>query len=363
VTVEETPDGVRTLDNGLVRVTIAADGTVAAIDDLLAGRRVLAAGASANVLHLHPDHPVRFDAWDIDEFHRRSVTELRQTSSIALDDSDPGRPRVVVTRVAGASRYVQSIALAVGQRRVEFTLDVDWHESERLLTVTFPLAVHADRSTSETQFGHVHRATHTNTGWDAARFEFCAQRWLHVAEPGFGVAVVNDSTYGHAVTRPGPGDAQGAGATTVRLSLLRAPRYPDPNTDQGRHTLRFSLVSGATIEDAVREGYDLNLPQRSRRGAGAVEPLVVATGAALVEAVKLADDRSGDVVVRLYEYRGGRGRVSVRPTFPTVGADVCDLLERPDEAVAALAPATRAADGTVSFEVGPFQIVTLRFRR
>ena len=99
-------------------------------------------------------------------------------------------------------------------------------ERETLLKAAFPLAVHAERSTAETQFGHVHRATHTNTSWDAARFEICAHRWLHVGEPGYGVAVVNDSTYGHDVSRPGPGDARGAGEPAVVVVAEGSARGP-----------------------------------------------------------------------------------------------------------------------------------------
>ncbi|WHP16372.1 glycoside hydrolase family 38 C-terminal domain-containing protein [Cellulomonas sp. ES6] len=352
------------LDNGLLRVRVDADGTIGAVRDLVADREVLAPGTSANVLQLHPDQPVRFDAWDVDEFYRHSVREVRTVEELVVDDADPARPQVRVTRRDGASTYVQTIALEAGARRVDLALDVDWHERETLCKAAFPLAVHAERSASETQFGHVHRATHTNTSWDAARFEICAHRWVHVAEPGYGVAVVNDSTYGHDVTRPGPGDARGAGATTVRLSLVRAPRYPDPETDQGRHTMRYALVCGAEVDDAVREGYRINLPERRVRGAAAVAPLVEVTGGgAVVEAVKLADDRSGDVVVRLYESRGGRGRAVVRPGFATSGASVRDLLERQDPDVAALAPLTDAGGGAVALDLAPFQVVTLRFTR
>jgi alpha-mannosidase len=354
--------GAVVLDNGLLRVRVDPDGTIGAVRDLVADREVLAPGTSANVLQLHPDQPVRFDAWDVDEFYRRRVHEVRGLDALDVDESDPAAPVVRVTRHDGGSTYVQTIALTAGERRVDLALDVDWHERETLCKVAFPLAVHAERSASETQFGHVHRATHTNTSWDAARFEICAHRWVHVAEPGYGVAVVNDSTYGHDVTRPGPGDARGAGATTVRLSLVRAPRYPDPETDQGRHVLRYALVCGATVEDAVREGYRINLPARRVRGGGAVPPLVQVEGAT-VEAVKLADDRSGDVVVRLYESLGGRGRAVVRPSFATSGASVRDLLEREDPEVAALAPAVVAEDGSVAVDLGPFQVVTLRFAR
>jgi alpha-mannosidase len=357
-------DGSVMLDNGLLRVQIGADGTVHEVLDLVADRSVLTPGAAANVLQLHPDQPVRFDAWDIDEYYRHRGRELREVTEFSLDTTDPARPRIVVTRTAGESRYRQTTSLGAGQRRVDFDLDVDWHERETVLKAAFPIAVHAQRSTSEIQFGHVHRSTSTNTSWDAARFEICAHRWLQVAEPGYGVAVVNDSTYGHDVSRPEPGDARRAGGTTVRLSLVRAPRYPDPQTDQGRHLVRYALVCGAEIDDAVREGYRINLPERLVRGAAAVGPLVdVSGGGAVVEAVKLADDRSGDVVVRLYESRGGRGTTTVRPRFETTGAHACDVLERAEPAVAALAPLSVGEDGAVTVDLGPFQVVTLRFGR
>lgn len=363
VTVTRADDTI-VLDNGLLRVRIDADCTIGAVRDLVADREVLAPGSAANVVQLHPDLPVRFDAWDVDEFYRHRVREVRSVADLTVDTTDPARPVVRVTRTDGDSTYVQTIALGAGRRQVDLALDVDWHERETLCKTAFPLALHADRSAAETQFGHVHRATHTNTSWDAARFEICAHRWLHVAEPGYGVALVNDSTYGHDVTRPGPGDARGAGATTVRLSLVRAPRYPDPETDQGRHTMRYALVCGAGIDDAVREGYRINLAARQVHGAGPVAPLVaVEGGGAVVEAVKLADDRSGDVVVRLYESRGGRGRTTIRPGFAAAGATVCDLLEREDAAIAALAPCAVAEDGAVTVDLAPFQVVTLRFRR
>ena len=86
-----------------------------------------------------------------------------------------------------------------------------------------------------------------------------------------------------------------------------------------------------------------------------VEPLVrIEGGPAYVEAVKLAEDGSGDVVVRLYEPLGARCRVTVTPTFETSGAEVVDLLERPlggDD-----------WDGA-TLSLRPFQIVPLRWRR
>jgi alpha-mannosidase len=215
--------------------------------------------------------------------------------------------------------------------------------------------VHADRSAAEIQFGHVFRPTHTNTSWDFARFEICAHRFLYVGEPGYGVAVTNDSTYGHDVTRQSRPDGT---TTTVRQSLLRAPRFPDPYADQGRHVLRTTVRPGAGIAEAVEEGYRTNLPIRSLRGAHSVAPLVtVSDRAVVVEAVKLAEDGSGDLVVRLYECLGGRARATVTAEADVSSVETTDLLERP-------LPLRAAVSGpSIELTLRPFQLVTLRFRR
>ncbi|MER5897133.1 glycoside hydrolase family 38 C-terminal domain-containing protein [Streptomyces sp. NPDC001876] len=343
-------DGGIVLDNGLLRVTVDRDGLIASVRDLVAGRDVLAPGLRANLLQLHPDHPNHWDAWDIDRHYRRSRTDLTDADSVETVEAGPLRSAVRVVRSFGASRIVQELRLSAGSRQLDIETEVDWQESEKVLKAAFPLDVHAERSTAEIQFGHVHRATHDNTGWDAARFEICAHRWLRVAEPGYGVAVLNDSTYGHEVTRTPHGSGLG---TTVRLSLLRAPHSPDPHADLGTHRFRYALAPGAEVTDAVREGLALNLPLRA--AVAPAVPSLVTTGhpAVTVESVKLAEDRGGDVVVRLYESAGGRADTVLRVGFPVVRAQITDLLERPvEEAVA-------GEDGLV-LSLRPFQILTVR---
>ncbi|MBT2450593.1 alpha-mannosidase [Streptomyces sp. ISL-43] len=360
VTVGERPDGGWTLANGRLRVEIDGRGLIVSAYDLEAGRESVAPGAAANLLQIHPDFPNMWDAWDIDEFYRNKVTDLVDVDALEVSEAGASHATVRVARSFGSSSsVVQRVTLRAGAKAVDIVSDVDWHETEKFLKAAFPLDVKAERSASETQFGHVYRATHTNTSWEAAKFEICAHRWIHAEEPGWGVAVLNDSTYGHDVTRDMRAD--GGQTTTIRLSLLRAPRYPDPETDQGAHTLRFSLAPGAAIADAVREGHALNLPERVLSGAGPVAPLVaVDNDAVVVESVKLAEDRGGDVVVRLYESRGGRANATLTAGFPLVAAVESDLLERPMEGAAVGAP---TPDGAVALTLRPFQILTLRLHR
>ncbi|MFI2641741.1 alpha-mannosidase [Streptomyces sp. NPDC018610] len=349
--------GGHVLDNGLLRIGIDARGLVVSAYDIEAEREAVAPGRAANLLQLHPDFPNMWDAWDVDEFYRNTVTDLTDADSVTPGE-DGASVRIV--RSFGSSRVTQVLSLAAGQRRLVLDTEVDWHETEKFLKLAFPLDVHAERYASETQFGHFHRPTHTNTSWEAAKFEACNHRFVHVAEPGWGVALVNDSTYGHDVTRTVRADGDRGTTTTVRVSLLRAPRFPDPETDQGVHRFRHALVPGADIADAVREGWRINVPERRLTGAGEVAPLVtVDDDAVVVTAVKLADDGSGDVVVRFHEAHGGRARATLTAGFEFAGVTATDLLERP----LADAPAPERDGERIAVRLRPFELVTLRFRR
>ncbi|MFF1359734.1 alpha-mannosidase [Streptomyces sp. NPDC058297] len=343
------------LDNGLLRVEIDDRGLVVSAYDLVAGRETVAPGRAANLLQIHPDFPNMWDAWDVDEFYRNTVTDL-----VDADEVAPGEGTSVrVVRSFGDSRVTQVLSLTAGERRLGIDTEVDWHETEKFLKLAFPLDVHAERYASETQFGHFYRPTHTNTSWEAAKFEACNHRFVHVEEPGWGVSLVNDSTYGHDVTRT-VRDSDSGTTTTVRVSLLRAPRFPDPETDQGVHRFRHALVPGAEIGDAVREGYRINLPERHVTGSGEVAPLVdVDSDAVVVTAVKLADDGSGDVVVRFHESRGGRVRAALTAGFEVAAATATDLLERP---LADAADPVREGD-RITLSLRPFELVTLRLKR
>ncbi|MDQ0945353.1 glycoside hydrolase family 38 C-terminal domain-containing protein [Streptomyces sp. V1I1] len=344
------------LDNGLLQVEIDARGLVVSAYDIGAERETVAPGQAANLLQIHPDFPNMWDAWDVDEFYRNTVTDLTDADEVTAVG---GSASVRVVRSFGDSKVTQLLTLDAGAKRLDIDTEVDWHETEKFLKAAFPFDIHAERYASETQFGHFHRSTHTNTSWEAAKFEACNHRFVHMEEPGWGVALVNDSTYGHDVTRTVRASDSGT-TTTLRVSLLRAPRFPDPETDQGVHRFRHALVPGAVIGDAVREGFRINLPERRVGGDAGVAPLVaVDNDAVVVSAVKLADDASGDVVVRLYESEGGRARALLNIGFEIADVTATDLLERP----LADAPEPELEGGAVKLTLRPFELVTLRLAR
>jgi alpha-mannosidase len=344
--VERDGDGFR-LVNDRIAVTVDAEGLIPSIVEVASGREAVPAGTRANLLQLFRDTPTQWDAWDVDIEYRLAGEDLTAVESLDVATETPEAVSLRLVRRFGASTVTQTLTLAAGSAALDIETHVDWHERQRMLKLGFPVDVHTTSARSEIQFGHIDRPTHTNTSWDVARFETSAHRWVHVAEPGFGVGVANDATYGHDITRH---ERAGGGTySLVRQTLLRAPLFPDPEADQGEHTLRSSIVIGG-VDAAIEAGYRLNLPLRP--AAATVEPLVASSSAGVVvETVKLAEDGSGDVVVRVYEAHGSRSSATLAVGFPYERIERTDLLER------------ATGDATTALALRPFELVTLRFVR
>jgi len=350
VTLTEEPGGGIVLENGLVRVRIAPEGTLSSVYDLRAGREALS--APGNRFDLHEDIPNQYDAWDIEVFYREKSVTPERAESVEAVENGPLRSAARVVWKVGKSRIDQRIILRAGSARIDFVTDVEWQERQKLLKVAFPVEVRSARATYEIQYGHLERPTHTNTSWDLARFEVCAQKWADLSEPGYGVALLNDCKYGYDIA-----------GNVMRLSLLRSSITPDPVADRGHHRFTYALLPHAgDFREAgvIEEAYALNRPLRAvpvEAHAGSLPPsdsfFRVNRPGVVIEAVKVAEE-GGAFIVRLYEAHGGRGPVRVSTTLPVTRAWRSDPMENTGSPLPLEA-------GSLEIALKPFEIVTLRF--
>jgi alpha-mannosidase len=310
------------LENRHLRVELSPDGTVTSVFDKAAGRETLA--APGNRLELYDDDPVAFDAWDIDPYTVATPRHATPAESWEVGVATPLRAEVAFDRPIGErSRLRQAVRLDAGARRLEFHTTVDWHESHTLLKACFPLAVRAANATYETPFGYAERPTHYSSSFDRARYEVPGHRWADLSEHGFGAALLTDSKYGYSCHG---GD--------LRVSLLRAPKSPDPEADMGRHEFVYALyphAGGWREGGVVREGVLLNAPLRWTRG-GWEGSLASVDGGLVLDTIKRAED-SDAIVLRLYEPHGGRGVARVKLGVPCSSVRRANLLEEPGEEV------------------------------
>jgi alpha-mannosidase len=335
------------MTNGHLAVRWDLDGVLTSIIDVRRARQLLPEGRQVTI-DLAPDHPVRYDAWDLESWTHRRHQPLDSPTTVRFERTHPLMATLCVERtVGGHSRLVQRLTLRAGSPRLDVHLSIDWHEDEQLLSMMVPLDVRADHATCDIQFGAARRPTHASNSWDAAKFEVCAHRFVDLSEPSFGAAVLNDGRYGHNVQQGG-----------VRVSLLRAAKYPDPSADHGHHEVTVSIMPhGPGLHEVLAEAEALNTPLRLVSGSGAMLPPLVRVDhpGVQVTAVKHADDGSGDLVVRLYEACGDRVAATVHGRLRIAEADRCNVLEDIEHGL-------DTADGIVTVQLRPFEIVTLRLR-
>ncbi len=333
-------DGTITLARGNQTVTFT-DGLVTSFR--LGDRELVPPDGAMGRLRLHPDRPVRWDAWDLDEQHIHGAIEVPVSGAELMPDAT-----VRVTRQWQDSTFTQQFRLR--EEGLEIRTEVDWHAADVLLRMECDLDVLASSTYVETMYGFLKRPTPRNTSWERAKFETCGHRWLHLGETGFGVALLTPTTYGSRITR------HHRNATGVYMraafSLLRAPAFPDPRRDAGGHSFVHVIVPGVGAAETIALADQESFPIRTVSGAAPFEPIVRVSGPGLaVEAVKLAEDGSGDVIVRVREVLGARSRGAVELCTPVAEAIECDLVERQHLAV---------DPGNLEFR--QFEVKTLRFR-
>jgi len=334
-------DGL-TLENDHLRVVLAADGSITSLVELTTGRETLA--APGNRLELYDDRPVAWDAWDVDPAHLRTRRLAPAAERHEVVNDSPLRAEIAFERPLGErSRIRQVVRLDAGARRVEIHSTVDWHESHVLLKVCFPLAVHAHTATYETAFGTTERPTHFTTSFDRARYEVPGHRFADLSEHGFGAAVLTDSKYGYSCF-----------GNELRVSLLRAPKSPDPEADMGRHEFAYALLphAGGWREAGVlAEAIRFNAPIRwvATRATGSLA--AVDDPNLVLDTIKRAED-SDALVLRLYEAHGARGTARVRLGVPVGSARRVNALEEGGTGL-------ELADGEVVLPYRPYELITV----
>ncbi|TPX59664.1 hypothetical protein SpCBS45565_g07680 [Spizellomyces sp. 'palustris'] len=351
VTVD-TSSGEKTIvENAFIKVVFDQHGRLESLYDKKEGRETIAPQYLANVFKLYEDIPLYWDAWDVEVYHLEKGWDVtRGTLSVA--ETGPLRAVLKVSHpITKQSKLVQTIIVTATSSMVEFDTWVDWHENRRILKVEFPVDIANDFATYETQFGFIRRPTHYNNSWDMARFEVCAHKFVDYSEHGYGVTLLNDCKYGFAVH-----------GNVIRMSLLRSPKAPDLHCDMGEHRFRYALYphrGGFNESNVVQAGYEFNVPLMiSPTPSTSIEAqfFTVDTPNVVLDTIKQAEDAKDgkEIILRLYEAYGGRGRARVKSTLPIKKAFLCNILEDVTEEV------KRDDEGALLLEYTPFKVLSIR---
>jgi len=343
----------RRIESSEWSVRFDGNGNITSLASLEDGTEFIEQSKLANMFQLLEDKPLFWSAWDVDIYSSETAIDLVKSESFEIVERGPVRVAAeIVKRIGEGSTIRQRISLGPTPG-IRFDTEVDWHEEDKMLKVAFPVNVNSPRATYEIQFGNVERPTHMNTSWDLAKFEVCAQKWVDLCEGDQGVALLNDCKYGH--------DIRG---NVMRLTLLKAPKAPDPLADMGKHRFTYALLphyGPYNYAGIVQAAYALNAPLRHAYldpgpGIGDVLPPFVHCDDRniVIETVKKSED-GDDLLVRLYECHNSRGAAELSCLREPRAAYLCDLEENPIGDL-------EVSDGLVRFDYKPFEIITIRLR-
>ncbi len=312
-----------TLENAYYRIVInPGTGNIKSLYDKRLKREFIAPGKEGNVLQVYEDRPERWDAWNIGYTGR--MWELNKPDEVKLIHFSPVRAVIRVkksflglskdryspTEDFPSSFFEQDITLYAGVDRIDVKMKADWWETHMFLKVAFPVAVHGDNAAYEIPFATIERTTKMDTLWEKARFEVPAHKWGDLSDDRGGISLLNNSKYGY--------DIHG---NVMKLSLLRAPLWPDPTADRGKHCFVYSLYTHPgkwNKAHTVQRGYELNTPMvvtvtDSHDGEFPKEYsfFTVSNSGVILDTVKKAED-DDSIVLRLYEAHGIPEEVSIR---------------------------------------------------
>ena len=122
-------------------------------------------------------------------------------------------------------------------------------------------------------------------------------------------------------------------------------------------TYAFNAWEGSFADsDVVRQGYELNVkPVVTNGTADAFSLFDVEKNNVILESVKLAEDGSGDLILRLYESRKAAVQTALSTSLPVAKAWSCTMLEEKEEEL-------MVENHSISLDFRAFEIKTLRLK-
>jgi alpha-mannosidase len=290
-----------------------------------------------NKLQLLEDLPTAWDAWNIGltgkEFHsifrRAEIVEngpVRTVLRFHHDYLKPGVVKSFPTEDYPNTFFTQDIILYDQLERIDFITDVEWWEDKTMLKVAFQFNVQDSLVTYEIPFGTIKRSTTLNAQWDKGKWEVNAQKWADLSQNDFGISLINKTKYGY--------DTRG---NTMRLSLLRSPKWPDPTADRGNHSFEYSLYphkGRVENSETIYKGYEFNYPlltclTDSHKGDLPLTDSFIKINSknVIVTSIKHAEESENVWIITMYEMQGLDTKTEIVLPFKPVKVFESNFLE------------------------------------
>jgi alpha-mannosidase len=340
------PTGRLGVENEHLRVEFdRTTGGIISLIDKKTGRQFASKDAPLGVLEYVLERPGGMSAWVMHDVQKR-VCPLEVESVSVVENNpwwgegakEPWAMPVTVKARLNDTRITIVYTLRAGEPFVDIQINTRWleHGDESTgiprLSMVFPTTLTDCRGRYEIPFGTIERPSLGGRDVPSLRFAEITGKLGGGKATRASLIVMNDCKYGCSLD-----------GSTLRQTLIRASKDPDPLPEIGEHTIRLAIaprVGEVPAADAIRLGIAFNHPLQvvnTDVHQGELPPKLaagVACGQAnvIVTQIKKAEDDDA-LIFRLQETAGRATTATVelaRELFGAVkAAEEVDFLERP----------------------------------
>ena len=341
VRITEDSDGY-IMENKFIRVRLSKNGRLISMIDKGSGRELIK--EPSNVLVAYENMPGWSDAWDIEKGYEETSFTLNASES-SVEARGPLMASVRFKYDFRRSSIIQEVRLYADSKRLDFKTTIKLVDRELLYKAWFHLDLNTDEAYFDAPYTPIKRPTVTNTSWDLARFEVPMHKWVSLSECCFGAALLNDGKYAVSVK-----------GSSIGITLAKTPIFPDPATDLEEVTFTYSLMPhGGDLVEVHRAAWELNAPMLVIKGKPGEASLIrLRPSNLMLEAVKVSEDDSKALVIRVSEITNSRGTGELELPFKPSEAYETNLIET-----------TKSSEGievtgnTVKFRYGNKQVKSI----
>ncbi len=312
------------LENKFLRVQLDLQtAEIVSMLDKTTGRELLREGGRGGFRIIDEDTDRGMTAWRVGR-----LMNIKHFDSVRIRPVGFGgtQLRKGIAIEAKWSRSTLRAVLMIDELRPGIWVDVtcDWHEIGNVqdgmpeLRFTMPIAQKAAGYKYDVPAGVLQR--------EEADMDLPGNSFIAVVpeEEGTSLMLSSDSKYGYRGFHD-----------EISVNLIRASYDPDPYPEYGIHKIKLYLGladasdNGALVENAFCLWHELNaLPGRSHKGTMPLsQSFMQCSGDAVIQGVKLAEDGSGDLIVRLYNVSGKNSECTLSFAWELRGASFANIHE------------------------------------
>ncbi len=359
-------------------------GGIVSLYDKRSKKEYVKEGGQLNKLRIYlEDKKGGMKSWTINKIVKEE--DVKNVASVKVVEDGPVRACVETVKTWGKSRFIERTYLYRSYPRIDYDMEVHWLETgsdstdSPMLRALFPLAIQNPGFYCQVPFDVVERPVDGKiNGKDAPSYlksqsdiygvsaekndgqEVPAQKWVDVTDGQTGIALLNNTKYGHSYHN---GD--------LRITLMRSAGNPDIYPNLGKFIISYALYphAGDWKNGVWAEGDDFNVPVYAAEPPSLAlvkthatrpeeESFFSVTPANVVMTGMKQAEEAEELIIRLVEVEGKETTATISLPINVKSVRRLDLIEFPLKN--AISPTIQGK--SVTLKLKPHEIVTLGIR-